>query len=100
MQSTDRKLYYITAAFTTIALVYLALNQYFKNENVRDSMLSQGMAVENVWVYKSETVINNETKMKAKSYKVSFDDLKLSKHCKGFYTIQKDSSVITDLTCE
>lgn len=100
MQKNDKKIYYITAILAAVAILFLAVNQYFKTQNVHDAMIANKMLVDNIWVYKSEAIINNETKLRAKSYKISYDDLNISKHCKGFFIIQKDGSIIKDVDCK
>lgn len=96
----NKKLYYMTAIFALCGLIFLALNQYFKTLNVQDAMHRYHMNVSGLWIYKSEKMINNKTQEQVKSYKVSYDDLNLSKHCKGFIILEKNGTMIKDVICQ
>jgi len=101
MEKKDNKqIYYITAILALLGILYLGVNQYLKIQNVGAALTRSGFIFNGLSVYKSEGVMNNETKLRGKSYTISFDDKNSSKHCKGFLIIQSNQSVITDFACK
>lgn len=85
-----------------LTVLYVIYNTFMQSSKVEKVLKANGHEhIENVSVYASHEVKSEETKEKGQQLTVSFDDLKMKQHCKGFIIIMnKSDKVIKDLDCK